>query len=99
MFRQIGDHSQAAGHVAIDGAITDGEFTFVACGKQERTEFVRHGHQEIAAHPRLYIFFCGIWLETFEMFLKGIVKSAHQSGNGNGLGWHAQELCQLVGVV
>lgn len=39
-FRYVGQGGQAAGHIAVEGAVAGGQFAFIAGGEQEMTEFV-----------------------------------------------------------
>ena len=53
--RHVLDRREAARHVAVQRGIADRQFALVAGGEHERAEFVRHGHQEIAADAGLEV--------------------------------------------
>ena len=44
-FGQVGDGSESAVHIAVEGAVAHGHFRFVASGDQEIAKFVGDGHQ------------------------------------------------------
>ena len=53
--RQVGNHRQAAVHVAVQRAVAHRHLRLVAGGQQQRAEFVGERHQQIAADARLDI--------------------------------------------
>ena len=55
-FVEVANHGQPAVHVAIEGAVTNRELTFVAGGEQQLPLLVGHGHQQGAADARLQVF-------------------------------------------
>ena len=46
--RHVADDGEAAGHVAVDGTVTDREFALVARGEQEMPKLMGKRHQD---HP------------------------------------------------
>ncbi len=59
-FGHVGDDGETTAHIAVEGAITDGEFAFVAGGEEEVAEFIGEGHEGEAAEAGLHIFFGGV---------------------------------------
>ncbi len=55
-FWDVGDDGKAAAHVAVEGAVADGDFRFVAGGEKHVTEFVGEGHEDAAAEACLDVF-------------------------------------------
>src|SRR5258705_182446 len=53
----VGDDGEPAGHVAIQRAIADGDFRFVAGAEDHGAEFIRKSHQIVATDARLDVFF------------------------------------------
>ena len=54
-FRNVADDGEAAAHIAIESAIADGDFAFVAGGEDERSEFVGECHERDAAQAGLEV--------------------------------------------
>jgi hypothetical protein len=54
-FREIRNGSEAAAHVAVDGAVSDREFAFVSGGEQEVVFLIGEGHEKEAADAGLHI--------------------------------------------
>ena len=57
----VGNYGEAAGHVAVQSAIAAADFGFVARAQNQRAEFIRERHQQIAADAGLEIFFGGVF--------------------------------------
>ena len=53
LLRDVLDHRQAAGHVAVEGRVADRGLALVAGREDERAAAVRDRHQQVAADPRL----------------------------------------------
>jgi len=70
-FGEVTDEGEAAAHVAVEGAVADGEFAFVAGGQEQMAEFVAEGHEDSAADAGLEIFFSYIGSAAGEGFGEG----------------------------
>ena len=55
--RHVGDHGEAAGHVAVERAVADRQLRLVAGRQQQRAALVRQRHQQVAADARLDVLF------------------------------------------
>ena len=65
-FGDVGDDGEAAGHVAVEGAVANGDFGFVAGAEDQGAEFIGERHQEIAADAGLDVFFGGVFRASCE---------------------------------
>ena len=75
--RHVADHGEAAGHVAVNGAIADGEFALVSSGEKEVTELVRERHQNHSAQTRLHVFFRRVFRQAGEDFANCALKASN----------------------
>src|SRR5438552_933620 len=53
--RYVLDRGEAAGHVAVQRGVADGELALVAGREHERAELVGHRHEQVAADARLEV--------------------------------------------
>ena len=65
-FWDIAEDGEAAAHIAVESAVADGEFAFIARGEEEMVEFIGEGHEGEAADAGLEIFFGGVFWEALE---------------------------------
>lgn len=66
-FGNIADHGKATAHVAVQGAVADGHFTFVAGGENKVSELVGQRHEGESAEARLKVLFGLVWGESVEV--------------------------------
>ena len=65
-FWDIAEDGEAAAHIAVESAVADGEFAFIARGEEEMAEFIGEGHEGEATDAGLEIFFGGVFWEALE---------------------------------
>ncbi len=69
-FGDVGEHGQAACHVAVESAIPYRHFRFVSSAEDHGSELVRYRHQEIPANTSLKIFLGHVFGAPAESFIK-----------------------------
>ena len=89
-FVEVADHGQAAVHVAVEGAITDGQLAFVAGGEQQLALLVGHSHQQGAADARLQVFGAQTAGWARQHRCQGGVEAGHQRRDLSGAAAQAQ---------
>ena len=95
-FVNVLDHGKTAGHVAVQGAVANGHFRFVAGGQHQRTRLVRDRHQDIAANTRLNVFFGRIGRQSHKQGIKHLAIDRHRRRNGNFVVAHAKNANHLA---
>lgn len=96
---QVGDDGEAAAHVAIEGAVADGDLALVARGEEERAELVGHGHEEEAAGAGLDVFLGHVDGETFKEIAEGGLGGGDGVGDGDFVVFDAEIFGERGGVV
>ena len=55
--RHVGNDGEASGHVAVERAVAGRQLRFVPGTQQQRAEFIRKRHEDVAANPGLDVLF------------------------------------------
>ena len=98
-FGKVGDGSECAAHVAIEGAVADGELGLVASGEQQGVVVVRVGHEEDAANAGLEVLFGEPVGLVLEGGLQGVAERDEGRLDGDGMGLDAEVVCERCGIV
>ena len=95
----IGDDREAAAHVAVERAVTDGHFALVAGGEEQGAEFVRERHHQDAADAGLDVFFGDIARPAGEERPERVFRRGDGVGDGDRFEADAEILGENAGVV
>jgi hypothetical protein len=89
-FRHIRNERHAAGHVAVDRAIADGEFALVAGRNDHAVEFVGERHECHAAQAGLQVFFGQVRLFSFEDIAELVIHGGEGFPDGDFVAFDAE---------
>ncbi len=94
----VGDDGKSPRHVPVKGAIADRQLGFIARGQQERSELVGERHQNVAANPRLDVFFRHIARCVAKCGVERMQVAFENRRNRNDLKFDSQVACQSLGI-
>ncbi len=92
------DHREAAGGVAVEGAVADGALALVAGGEHEPAELVRQRHQGHAPDARLEVLLGEVRLTTVEAGRQHLAERGERRLDGDDPPVDAEVVGQALGV-
>lgn len=98
-FCEVCDGRECAAHVAVEGAVANGEFGLVAGGEQEGVVVVGVCHEEDASDAGLEVLFGEAVGLVLEGGLQGFPECAEDGLDGDGVGLDAEVLSERCGIV
>ena len=92
-------HREAAGHVAIQRAVTHARLALVAGREHQPAELVRQRHERVAADARLQVLLGRVGRAANERWCQRLLVRLHGIGDGDALEPHAQGRRERGGVL
>src|SRR5208283_1199802 len=95
----IFDHGESTSHVSVERRIARGHLTFVACGQDEPTEFIRERHENITSDPCLKVFLSHVLLGICKHTAHGVEIGIERLMDGDGYHRNAEAPRKFDGII